>query len=185
MPDAERPKLHGRIAMNETGEQRAESRTLASALAHRWAPFCWRLRLIGRHCATRADFFRAYLIAFLFWIGVTLGCLALLMLQHLTGGRWALVIRRILEAGTRTLPLMAVAALPLLAGMKIALRLGAPGPDRSGDPGEACLSESGIFRRAHGFLFRLLVHARAFPEQMVARGRPRRQVCRSGCAWRD
>jgi len=65
-----------------------------------------------------SGFFRAYLIAFLFWIGVTLGCLALLMLQHLTGGRWALVIRRILEAGTRTLPLMAFAALPILAGMK-------------------------------------------------------------------
>ncbi len=63
-------------------------------------------------------FYRAYLIAYLFWIGVTLGCLALLMLQHLTGGGWSLVIRRILEAGTRTLPLMAVAALPILAGMK-------------------------------------------------------------------
>jgi hypothetical protein len=68
--------------------------------------------------ADKAEFFRSYLIAFLFWIGVTLGSLALLMVQHLTGGRWALVIRRILEAGTRTLPLMAVAALPLVAGMK-------------------------------------------------------------------
>ena len=64
------------------------------------------------------DFFRSYLVAFLFWIGITLGCLAILMIQHLTGGQWALVIRRILEAGSRTLPLMAVAALPLLAGMK-------------------------------------------------------------------
>jgi hypothetical protein len=63
------------------------------------------------------DFYRAYLVAFLFWIGVTLGCLALLMLQHLTGGRWALIIRRLLEGGTRTLPVMAVAALPILAGM--------------------------------------------------------------------
>jgi hypothetical protein len=68
--------------------------------------------------ADKSDFFRAYLIAFLFCLGVTLGSLALLMIQHLTGGRWALVIRRILEAGTRTLPLMAIAALPLLAGMK-------------------------------------------------------------------
>jgi hypothetical protein len=64
------------------------------------------------------DFFRSYLVAFLFWIGITLGCLALLMVQHLTGGNWALILRRILEAGTRTLPLMAVAALPLLFGMK-------------------------------------------------------------------
>src|SRR5216684_8713276 len=63
-------------------------------------------------------FFRSYLVAFLFWIGITLGCLALLMVQHLTGGNWALVIRRILEAGSRTLLLMAVAALPLLLGMK-------------------------------------------------------------------
>jgi hypothetical protein len=68
--------------------------------------------------AEKAEFFRSYLIAFLFWIGITLGSLALLMVQHLTGGRWALVIRRILEAGSRTLPLMAVAALPLLAGMR-------------------------------------------------------------------
>ena len=65
-----------------------------------------------------SGFYRAYLVAFLLWLGVTLGCLALLMLQHLTGGRWALILRRILEAGTRTLPLMAVAALPILIGMK-------------------------------------------------------------------
>src|SRR5258708_11480150 len=68
--------------------------------------------------ADKAEFFRSYLVAFLFWIGITLGCLALLMVQHLTGGQWALVIRRILEAGSRTLPLMAVAALPLLVGMR-------------------------------------------------------------------
>jgi hypothetical protein len=52
-----------------------------------------------------------------FWIGIT-RCMALLMVQHLTGGNWALVIRRILEAGSRTLPLMAIAVLPVLAGMK-------------------------------------------------------------------
>ena len=66
-------------------------------------------------------------MAFLFWIGITLGCLALLMVQHLTGGKWALVIRRILEAGSRTLPLMAVAALPLLAGMKTLYSWSLPG----------------------------------------------------------
>ena len=77
--------------------------------------------------ANKAEFFRSYLIAFLFWIGITLGSLALLMVQHLTGGRWALVIRRILEAGSRTLPLMAVAALPLLAGMKTIYSWSRPG----------------------------------------------------------
>jgi hypothetical protein len=77
----------------------------------------------------RVEFLHSYLIAYLFWLGITLGSLALLMMQHLTGGRWALVIRRILEAGTRTLPLMAVAALPLLVGMKTLYSWARPGQD--------------------------------------------------------
>jgi hypothetical protein len=77
--------------------------------------------------AEKDQFFRSYLIAYLFWIGVTLGSLALLMVQHLTGGRWALVIRRILEAGSRTLPLMAVGALPLIAGIKTLYSWSRPG----------------------------------------------------------
>jgi hypothetical protein len=73
------------------------------------------------------DFFRSYLVAFLFWTGITLGSMALLMVQHLTGGNWSLVIRRILEAGSRTLPLMAIAALPVLAGMKSIYSWSLPG----------------------------------------------------------
>jgi hypothetical protein len=63
------------------------------------------------------QFFRSYLIAYLFWIGVALGCLPLLMLHHLVGGNWGFVIRRILEAGTRTLLLMALLFIPVLAGV--------------------------------------------------------------------
>lgn len=59
-----------------------------------------------------AQFFRSYLLGFIFWIGIALGCLGLLMLQHLTGGAWGMVIRRVLEAGTRTLPLMLVLFIP-------------------------------------------------------------------------
>jgi hypothetical protein len=66
----------------------------------------------------RAQFFHAYLVGFIFWIGITLGSLALLMLQHLTGGVWGLVIRRVLEAATRTLPLMLILFLPLIVGLK-------------------------------------------------------------------
>ena len=32
------------------------------------------------------QFFRSYLMAYMFWLGVVLGCLALLMLHHLVGG---------------------------------------------------------------------------------------------------
>jgi len=77
--------------------------------------------------ADKVEFFHAYLVAFLFCLGITLGSTALLMVQHLTGGRWALVIRRILEAGSRTLPLMAVAALPIIVGMKTLYTWSRPG----------------------------------------------------------
>src|SRR5580698_10481170 len=53
-------------------------------------------------------FFHAYLLAYMLCVGATLGCLAWLMIQHVTGGVWGTVIRRPLEAGTRTLPLMAL-----------------------------------------------------------------------------
>jgi hypothetical protein len=60
--------------------------------------------------------FQAYLIGWTFWTGIAVGSLALLMLQHLTGGGWGLVIRRSLEAATRTLPLMAVLFIPVVIG---------------------------------------------------------------------
>jgi len=66
----------------------------------------------------RPQFFHAYLVGFIFWMGITLGSLALLMLQHLTGGAWGLVIRRVLEASTRTLPLMIILFLPIIIGLK-------------------------------------------------------------------
>ena len=50
----------------------------------------------------RDQFFHAYLVGFIFWTGITIGSLALLSLQHLTGGAWGIVIRRVLEASTRT-----------------------------------------------------------------------------------
>lgn len=66
----------------------------------------------------RPQFFHSYLVGFIFWIGITLGSLALLMLQHLTGGAWGLVLRRVLEAATRTLPLMIILFLPIIIGLK-------------------------------------------------------------------
>jgi hypothetical protein len=64
-----------------------------------------------------AQFFRSYLLAFVFWVGISLGCLAVLMLQHLTGGAWGMVIRRVLEAATRTLPLLIILFVPLVFGL--------------------------------------------------------------------
>jgi hypothetical protein len=62
-------------------------------------------------------FFRAYLSAYIFWIGIPVGALALLMLHHLVGGRWGFMIQRVLEAAIQTLPLMALLFIPLLFGL--------------------------------------------------------------------
>lgn len=63
------------------------------------------------------QFFRSYLVGYLLWIGVALGSLALLMIQHLITGEWGWIGRRSLEAATRTLWLLALAFLPILFGM--------------------------------------------------------------------
>jgi hypothetical protein len=64
----------------------------------------------------RRQFFQAYLVGWTFWTGIAVGSLALLMLQHLTGGGWGFVIRRVLEAATRTLAVMAILFVPVIVG---------------------------------------------------------------------
>jgi hypothetical protein len=63
------------------------------------------------------QFYRSYLWSYVFYVGVSLGSMAWLMLQYLTGGAWGLVIRRPAEAAARTLPLVALMFLPVLVGI--------------------------------------------------------------------
>ena len=65
-----------------------------------------------------AYFFRAWLVGWVYWMGVTLGCCAIFMLHHLTRGAWGLVARRVLEAASRTLPALLVLFLPIAFGMR-------------------------------------------------------------------
>ena len=65
----------------------------------------------------RREFFISYLFAFLFWLGIALGCSGFLMIHHLTAGRWGYPIRRFLEAAIGTLPLLAVLFVPILFGL--------------------------------------------------------------------
>ncbi|HJU93846.1 MAG TPA: hypothetical protein VJ656_12985 [Pyrinomonadaceae bacterium] len=74
------------------------------------------LALLAFVFVDRRQFFQAYLIGWTFWTGIAVGSLALLMLQHLTGGGWGFVIRRSLEAATRTLPFMALLFVPIIIG---------------------------------------------------------------------
>ena len=63
------------------------------------------------------QFYRSYLVGFLFCNGIALGCLAVAFLHQLSGGQWGTAIRRILESGARTFPVTAVFFLPLLFGI--------------------------------------------------------------------
>ena len=62
-------------------------------------------------------FYKAYLVGYLFWIGIAAGSFAVVMLHHLTAGAWGFSVQRIMESGSRTLPLMALLFIPLLFGL--------------------------------------------------------------------
>jgi hypothetical protein len=79
------------------------------------------------------QFYRSWLIGFLFCLGLTLGSLALLMLQHLSGGQWGLMGRRVFEAASRTLPVVAIVFLPVLVGLPHIFHWAEPGAAAS-DP---------------------------------------------------
>jgi hypothetical protein len=75
------------------------------------------LALAAGFAVDRDQFYRSYLLGWLYWIGIAVGCLGLAMLNHLTGGLWGLVPRRFHEAAARTVPWMAVLFLPVLLGL--------------------------------------------------------------------
>lgn len=64
-----------------------------------------------------ALFFQGYLLGFLFWLGISLGLLVLLLLHYTIGTHWGLTIRRIAEAGAGSTWLMAILFIPLLFGL--------------------------------------------------------------------
>jgi hypothetical protein len=80
----------------------------------------------------REQFLQSYLIGFLFVACLMLGCLGLLMVHHLTGGAWGMVCRRIWEAATRTLPLVALLFLPIAFNLPALYKWAAP--EAAADP---------------------------------------------------
>jgi hypothetical protein len=62
----------------------------------------------------REQAMRSYLFAYLYWLGMALGSLGLLLLHHTVGGKWGVVIRRFIEGASRTIPYMGILALPVM-----------------------------------------------------------------------
>jgi hypothetical protein len=107
-------------------------------------------------------FYQSYLMSFMLVLGLALGSLGLVMLQHLVTGHWGIILRRPLESATRTLPLLVVLFLPIaLFGMKYLYSghdnekgwLNAPAS------GEGALSNfQKSYLTAHGFYLRALIY---------------------------
>jgi hypothetical protein len=64
------------------------------------------------------QFLRSYLVGYLLWLGIALGCLAILMIHHIAGGAWGAVVRRVLESAAGTVPLLAILFLPIALGVR-------------------------------------------------------------------
>lgn len=64
-----------------------------------------------------AQFFRAYLVAYVFWWTIAVGCLGWATLYQLTGGMWGFTARPFFEAGAATLPLLALLFVPIAFGL--------------------------------------------------------------------
>ncbi len=109
---------------------------------------------------TRPDeFFRGYLLGFMAWLGVTLGSMAILMIRHLTGGGWGMVIRRILGAAMRCVPLMALLFVPILFGLP-KLYVWARPLDSVADKHlrQHLQQISKTYLTAHGFIIRAVIY---------------------------
>ncbi len=79
-------------------------------------------------------FYQSYLFSYLLVLGLTLGSLGMLMLQHLTGGNWGIIIRRPLEAAAQNIWLVFLMFLPVVLGMSSLYRAWMDPEHRKADP---------------------------------------------------
>lgn len=100
-----------------------DGRTGGMAAIGRAKPISLGIAIVGlAGCAigwmmTAREFFVGYLFAEVFFVGLALGSLGLLMIHHLTGGYWGYGLRRFLEASIGTLPLLALLFIPIFFGL--------------------------------------------------------------------
>lgn len=113
------------------------------------------------------ELFRAYLVAWVSWSGLAAGCLGICLLQFLTGGTWGLVIRRVLEAGARTLPLVAVLALPLALGLPSLYAWARPEVVAA----DAALARQAVYLNAPFFLARAVLYLACWVGLAILLGR--------------
>jgi len=75
------------------------------------------LTFIGMAISPRSALL-AYLVAYVFWLGMAIGGVSLVMANHASGARWNVTVRRFGETAGATMPLFIVLFIPLLLGAK-------------------------------------------------------------------
>jgi hypothetical protein len=99
-------------------------------------------------------FLRAYLVAWNFWAGVSLGALALLMIQYITGGAWGLLLRRFLEAAAGNILLLGLLFLVMLPGLAALYEWARP----EAVAASAVLQHKSPYLNPHAFLIRAAIY---------------------------
>ncbi len=69
------------------------------------------------YMVARDGFFQSWLMGFLYWFLIAAGSLGMLLIHHLTAGRWSFMIQRCLEAAAKTMPLLFILFIPIILGM--------------------------------------------------------------------
>jgi len=93
-------------------------KTRAFVIALVFAVIAAGLGFLDGHGFDSDHFLRAWVLGLVLTFGWAVGGLALLMVQYVTGGKWGLLLRRPLEAMSRTLPLVFVYWLVVVIWMK-------------------------------------------------------------------
>jgi hypothetical protein len=115
----------------------------------------------------RQEFLRAYLVAWLWALGIALGCFAVALLHQLSRGAWGLLLRRSLGAATRTLPWLALLFVPIALGLGDLYVWARP----EAVAADAALQQKAWYLNRTGFLARAVLYFAAWCVPMWALNR--------------
>jgi len=74
-------------------------------------------------------FYRAWLCTYLFWLGVPLAAITLVLVHDLSGGEWMATARPVLDAAIATMPIACLAGIPAFVGLDRIYPWSHPAPD--------------------------------------------------------
>jgi hypothetical protein len=107
--------------------------------------------------ANPADTLHAYLVAFVYWLGLSVGALTLVLANNVVGAKWNVTVRRLGETLGAVVPLFAVLFLPLLFGAKHVWPWVQPAPDLSEET-KHLLAHKAPYLNLYSFSIRAIIY---------------------------